>query len=359
METHRVREVAVPDTTCVVDLRTDAVTQPTDEMWAAMRSAHLGWTLVGEDPSVNALEALAAELAGKEAAVFVPTGTMANLIALMSHTGRGEQIILEASSHILWSEEWSFASLCGLVARPVPGTLGFMPPDEIEHAIQDQRSSHRPTTSLICLENTHNAAGGSVLNAGQMTAISQVAQRFGVPIHLDGARVFNACVALGISLRDLTAGVDTLTLSLNKGLCAPEGALLCGSSSFVERSRVNVHRLGAGVHKAGIAAAAGIVALNTMLPRLAEDHRRAMVLARGLSQMDGIDLSLDAVHTNIVMIHIDPSLMSGAQLISLLDERSVWAFQYAEQMVRFVTHRGISDADISYVLDVVQEVVQH
>lgn len=353
----QIRGVVVPDGASVVDLRSDAITQPTEEMWAAMRDARLGWALVGEDPSVNALEAMAAELTGKEAAVFAPTGTMANLVALMSHTERGDQIILEASAHILWSEEWSFASLCGLVARPVPGTLGFMPPSEIEHAIRDRRSSHRPKTSLICLENTHNAAGGTVLNAGQITATSVVAQRYGVPIHMDGARVFNACVALGVTLRELAAGVDTLTLNLNKGLSAPEGALLCGSRSFVERSRVNLRRLGATIHTAGIVAAAGIVALNTMLPQLAEDHRRARILARGLAQTDGMHVELDAVHTNIVMVRVDPSLMFGAALIDLLQARGIRAFLYAEQVVRFVTHRGISDADVSRALDEIQDVV--
>jgi threonine aldolase len=212
-------------------------------MWAAMRNAPLGWAVVGEDHSVRDLESEAAEITGKEAALFIPTGSMANLVALLSHTSAGDQIILEASSHILWMEEWSFASLCGLVARPIPGVHGYIDPEAVLRAIQDQRASRRPKTSLICLEDTHNAAGGAVFDRTQLAAIASVAHAHQIPLHLDGARLFNACVALGVDARDLVAEVDTLAVSLNKGLSAPEGSVLCGSAAFIERSRYQLRRL--------------------------------------------------------------------------------------------------------------------
>lgn len=343
----------------VIDLRSDAITRPTAAMWEAIRQAQLGWALVGEDVSVNELEAYAADLVGKEAALFVPTGSMANLIALMSHTQRGEQVILEASSHILWSEEWGFAYICGVVPRPITGALGYMNPDKIEAVIQDQKFSHQPRTSLICLENTHNAAGGTILSDVQIAAMANVAHKYRIPVHLDGIRLFNACIALDKSPRELVKYVDTVAIGLNKGLSAPAGALLCGSKDFIELSQINLKRIGGrSIHQAGILAAAGLVALKTMPPQLAEDHRRAQLLAGKLAQVDGLQIDPKSVQTNIVMATLDKTLMSAAALIEQLAQRHIRVYLYTADTIRFVTHRHISDDDIDRVVTQIKFILQ-
>ena len=228
----------------MIDLRSDAVTRPTDAMWEAMRSAHLGWAPSGDDASVNELQDLAAELVGKEAALFVATGSMANLVALMTHTQRGDEFIVEADSHIRWSEEASFAYVCGLVPSTVQSEAGHVSPDAVRRQLSQQRFNHKPRTSLICLENTHNLAGGTVMRAEEIIAISSVAHEYGIRVHLDGARVFNACTAANEDVKLAGAHVDTIMFCLNKGLSAPGGALLCGSVEFVEQAKINLRRLG-------------------------------------------------------------------------------------------------------------------
>jgi threonine aldolase len=340
-----------------IDLRSDVVTGPTDVMWDAMRRAELGWAMMGEDSSVNELQRYAAELAGKESALYIPTGTMANLVALMTHTHRGDQIVLEASSHILWSEEWGFAHICGVVPRPIAGTFGYMEPDDVKTAILEQRFSHRPNTSLICLENTHNMAGGTIIRPDQISAISRIAREHSIPVHLDGARVLNACVALHVPLSEMTADVDTLMLNLNKGLSAPEGALLCGPRSFIDQSRVNLKRLGGWtLSKAGIPAAAGLVALKTMIPRLEDDHRRAWLLAQGLQGLKRISVDLGAVQTNIVMMSVDPEFMSARSLLNLLEEHNIRGYLFRPDAIRFVTHRLITDDDIRLVIEILSDI---
>jgi threonine aldolase len=340
-----------------VDLRSDVVTGPTDAMWDAMRQAELGWAMMGEDPSVNELERYAAELSGKESALYIPTGTMANLVALMTHTDRGDQVILEASSHILWSEEWGFAYICGVVPRPIGGTSGYMEPDDVKAAIVEQRFSHRANTSLICLENTHNMAGGTVISPSQVSAIAGIAREHSIPVHLDGARLFNACVALHVELSEMAADVDTLTLNLNKGLSAPEGALLCGPRPFIDQSRVNLKRLGGWtLSKAGIPAAAGLVALKTMIPRLEDDHRRARLLAQGLQGLRRFTVNLGAVQTNIVMVSVDSEFMSARSLLNLLAEHNVRGYLFRPDAIRFVTHRLITDDDIRLVVEIMRDI---
>ena len=341
-----------------VDLRSDAVTQPTAEMWEAMRAAPPHWAPDGDDPSVLALEEHAAELTGKAAALFVPTGTMANLLALMSHVERGEQVILEASSHILWSEEWSLAYVCGALPRPIEGIRGSLPPEAVLAAIAGRRFSHRPRTGLVCLENTVNAAGGAALTPLQTAPIAAVAHEHGIPVHLDGARIFNAQVALGMTLRQLAADVDTVALGLSKGLSAPGGALLCGPHEFIAASHINLKRLGGhSLPNAGIHAAAGLVALKTMIPRLAEDHRRARMLAAGIAKLPGVQVDLEAVATNIVMAEIDQSAMPATLLAEKLALRGVRAITYADDVIRFVTHRHITDEDVERAIAAVGDVL--
>jgi threonine aldolase len=343
----------------VIDLRNDAVTEPTEAMWNVMRSAPLGWAAAGEDRNVNRLEELAGELTGKERALFVPTGAMANLLTLLVHRGRGHQIIAEESSHVVWSEEWGYAALCGLSARALAGDRGALRPEELRAALLDRRFGHHPRTAVVCLENTHNAAGGAVITPEQTVAVAGVAHEFDVPVHLDGARVFNAAVALGVPACHLTHPVDSVMVTLSKGLSAPAGSVLCGSSGFIEEAREALRLVGgASIPQAGILAAAGIVALETMVERLADDHRRARALAEGLAALDGVEVDLASVQTNIVMAHIDPNRASAGELQSALETRGVRAYVYSADTLRFVTHRHITDGDIDRAITAVSEVLQ-
>jgi threonine aldolase len=228
----------------VIDCRSDVITTPTEAMWEAMRSAQMGWGMQGEDPSINELQAYAADLTGMEAALYVPSGTMANLVALMTHTNRGDHILLEAYSHILWSEEWSFAYVCGLVPKRLRSELGVIEPRAVHDAIGELRFGHRPPFRLLCLENTHNMAGGTLTSPSQTAALAAVAHENGIAVHVDGARILNACVALDVPLQAFASHVDTLSINLNKGLSAPGGALLCGPESLIQESRKNLKRIG-------------------------------------------------------------------------------------------------------------------
>jgi threonine aldolase len=343
-----------------IDLRSDVLTRPTTAMWNAMQEATPRWAPAGQDPTVQELEALAAKLTGKEAALFVPTTTtMANLVALMTHTRRGDQIVLEASSHILWSEESAFAHICGLAPRVIPSESGSMPPDEVVAALSEHQFSHRPTTTLICVENTHNAAGGTIVTPEHMKALATVAQEHGIPIHLDGARVLNASVALEQDLKTVVADVDTVALSLCKGLSAPVGALLCGPADFIERCLPNLRRLGGGsVHQAGMLAAAGIVALETMIPQLSHDNRRAKALGDEITGLNHDAIRTRRVDTNIVIVSVDACLMPARELLSRLDEQGIKAMLRSDDTIRFVTHCHIHDDDVGRVAEAVATIVR-
>lgn len=343
----------------MIDCRSDVVTRPTDAMWNAMRSAELGWGMQREDKSINHLEELGADLTGMEAALFVPSGTMANLIALMTHADRGDHILVEAYSHILWSEEWSFAFICGLAHRAIVGTFGLMAPEDVESAITERRFGHRPEFKLLCLENTHNMAGGTVMTLSDTATLSGLARENGIAIHMDGARILNACAALGVPLREFSPHLDTLSLNLNKGLSAPGGALLCGSRRLIERGRLSLKRLGGWsvVGKSGLTAAAGIVALETMIPQLAVDNARARTLAELLAAIRGIEIDLRTVQTNIVMVRLPEELISAGEFLLRLERAGVRAYLYLADTVRFVLHRHIDDTDVSKIADAVREVM--
>ncbi|HVF10221.1 MAG TPA: GntG family PLP-dependent aldolase [Abditibacteriaceae bacterium] len=335
------------DAESLIDLRSDVMTPPTAEMWEAMRRAQCGGVRFGEDECVRELEALGAELLGKEAALFVPTCSMANLLALMTLGERGTQVILEAASHIAWSEEYGFAHICGLFPRLLPGTDGVLQPAAIEEALLIPRFSHLPRTSLVCLENSHNNAGGIAVTPAQTAAVAMVARQHGVAVHLDGARLFNAAVALGVLPRQLAAAVDSVAVSLNKGLCAPFGALLCGSSQVINEARINARRIGAAsIHKAGIFAAAGTIALTSMIDRLADDNRRAAALARRLKALPDLYIDLETVQTNIVKATVMREGLTSREFVARLAQGSVLALERSAQDVRFVTHRLIGDAAI-------------
>jgi threonine aldolase len=350
---HRLRS---PRIDRVIDCRSDVITRPTEAMWDAMRSAEMGWGLQDEDRSINELQEYAADLAGMEAAIFVPSGTMANLVALMTHANRGDHILLEAYSHILWSEEWSFAYVCGLVPRAIQGDLGVISPDDVESAIAERRFGHRPRFRILCLENTHNMAGGTMMTPAQTAVLANIAHDNGIAVHVDGARILNACAALDVPLRDFARHVDTLSINLNKGLSAPGGAVLCGPKDVIHESRQNLKRLGGWsvVGKSGLTAAAGLVGLKTMIPQLAEDNRRTRRLAEQLADIDHIEIDLRTVQTNIVMLRVPRAFMSADEFLKQLQQAGVRAYPYMPDTVRFVLHRHIDEADVSRIVAAVR-----
>ncbi len=337
-----------------VDLRSDTVTQPTEEMREASFRAEVGDDVYGEDPSVNELEKLAAQMLGKDAGLFVTSGTQGNQIAVLTHTKPGEEIILEAQSHIFYYEAGAVAALSGVQTRIIQGHYGQMPVKDIEESIREA-DLHMPRTSLICLENTHNRAGGTVLPVEYMKAVYD-ANRKGVPIHLDGARIFNAAVALGVDVKEITKYVDSVQFCLSKGLSAPVGSLLVGSHDFIERARKMRKRLGGGMRQAGIIAAPGIVALNTMVERLRDDHRLAKQLAVGLIAVTGIEIDLNHVETNIVIADVKGLGIDAVNFIGRMAERGILLSKFGTYLVRLTTHRQISESDIEYVLEQVKEI---
>lgn len=344
----------------IIDLRTDAMTPPTDEMWEAMRAAELGWQLLGEDTSVLELEALGAELLGKEAGLFVPTCSMANLLALMSLGERGTQVIFEANTHMARLEYANSAYITALFARLIEGKQGVLDPSAVDEVIRDAQYADLPRTSVVCLENSHNNAGGTIITPEQTAALAEVARRHGAAVHLDGARIFNSAAALGINLAALTAPVDTVAVSLNKGLCAPSGALLCGSRSVIDQARTNRKRLGAAsMHKDGILAAAGIVALTKMIDRIGEDNRRARHFAERLVHLSGLYVDLSSVQTNIVLVTLTRTGLTAKEFVTRLSEKGILTRARSTSVqVRFVTHRMIEEREVERAVQAITEILR-
>lgn len=339
----------------IVDLRSDTVTKPTDEMREASFNAEVGDDIYGEDPTVNHLEKLAASMLGKEAGLFVSSGTQGNQVAILTHTRPGDEIILEAESHIFYYEAAAAAALSGVQTKIIKGFYGMMPIDEIESAIREE-DLHLPRTSLICLENTHNRAGGTVLPLDYMKAVYN-SKRQEIPIHLDGARIFNASVSLGVDVREIAQYADTIQFCLSKGLSAPVGSLLVGSQDFIDRARKMRKRLGGAMRQAGVIAAPGIVALNTMVERLSEDHRLAQLLASGLEEIPGISIDLDHVDTNIVIANTQGLSITTDDFIKQLAGVGILVNKFGRHLVRFTTHRHITESDVEYVLEQVKGLV--
>ncbi len=340
----------------MIDLRSDTVTKPTEEMREAMYKAEVGDDVYGEDPTVNKLEELTANMLGKEAALFVTSGTQGNQIAVLTHTRPGDEIILEAESHIFYYEAGAVAALAGVQTRTIKGNSGQMPVNEIAKAIREE-NIHAPITSLICLENTHNRAGGVVLPLEYMKQVFNM-NRNGIPIHLDGARIFNASVALGVDVKEIAQYVDTVQLCLSKGLSAPVGSLLVGSKEWINKAKKWRKRLGGGMRQAGIIAAPGIISLTKMIDRLADDHKLAKQLAIGLSEIKGIKIDLNMVHTNIVIIDIEDLGINSSKFIYLLQQEDVLTSGFGEYLVRLTTHREISESDIEYTIEKTREIVR-
>jgi threonine aldolase len=344
--------------TRIVDLRSDTVTLPTPAMRQAIFEAELGDDVYGEDPTVNRLEAMAAERLGKEAAVFVPTGTMANLVCLLTHCARGDEAIMGHLAHTFLFEAGSSAAVGGIHPHTVPnqpdGTLNL---DDIQAAIRDPDNEHEPRSRLVCLENTHNRCGGAVLTPSYMAQVRALADQHSLAIHLDGARVFNAAVALGVPASTLVRDADSVSFCLSKGLSAPVGSLVCGPAAFIQRARRQRKMLGGGMRQAGVLAAAGIVALETMVDRLADDHANARRLADGLARLPGIILDPARVVTNIVIFELAADALSPADLIAGLAERAVKLGDIGGRKFRAVTHYGLEASDIDYSLGAFQVVI--
>jgi threonine aldolase len=341
--------------TRVVELRSDTFTLPTESMRRAMAAAEVGDDVWDEDPTIHRLQRRAAEMVGKEASLFVPSGTMGNLCALLSHTQPGQEVIVEVDSHIFQNEVAGASVVGGLQLRPLDTPDGRVQPEQVRRAIR-QPDIHEPVTGLLCLENTHNRKGGTCLSPKQTAAVSAVAHDAGFPVHLDGARVFNAAVALGVDVRELTGPVDSVMFCLSKGLSAPVGSMLAGSTDFIERSRRVRKMLGGGMRQAGVLAAAGLCALEEMVDRLAEDHRNARRLAEGLQGLPGIAIDLARVETNMVFGDCQPPLTASA-FIDRCREAGVLLDQASPYRWRMVTHRGVTAEDIDLAIGAVRRIV--
>jgi threonine aldolase len=341
-----------------IDLRSDTVTLPTPEMRRAIAEAALGDDVYGEDPTINRLEALAAEKVGKEAAVLVVSGTMGNLCALLAHCGRGEEAIVGDESHI-YNHEAGGASALGGVAYHVVANApnGELPLPHLGGAIRNAADSHNAATRLICLENTHNRCGGVVLSPDYMRSVAQLAHERGLAVHLDGARLFNAAVALRVGAHEIARHVDSVQFCLSKGLSAPVGSILAGDADFIARARRVRKQVGGGMRQAGIIAAAGIVALEQMVGRLAEDHANARLLAEGLAAFPQLELDLGAVQTDIVIFRLRDERWTPESFARALAERGLLIGGMGYGRIRAVTHYGIDTGDIEEALEIVRSVL--
>ncbi|HIC88770.1 MAG TPA: low-specificity L-threonine aldolase [Anaerolineae bacterium] len=341
----------------VVDLRSDTITRPTPAMRRAMAEAEVGDDVFGEDPTVNRLEAMAAEQLGKEAGLFVASGTMGNLVSLMTHCGRGDEVILGHLSHTFHFEQGGAAAVGGIHSYPVRNLPdGRLDLDEVEAAIRPD-NVHFPRTKLISVENTHNRCGGAVLTPEYMHQVGQLARRHGIRVHVDGARIFNAAVALGVDVKELAADADSVTFCLSKGLAAPVGSVIVGSREFIAEARRNRKVLGGGMRQAGIIAAAGIVALNEMVDRLAEDHVNAQRLAEGIAELPGVVLDPSSVQTNIVIFELHRDDLTPAELAQRLQVRGVRLLPIGGRRLRAVTNYHITRDDIDWALRVFADVL--
>jgi threonine aldolase len=325
-----------------IDLRSDTLTKPTEAMRQAMFEAEVGDDVYGEDPTVNRLEQEAADRFGHEAAIFVPTGSMGNQIAVKLHTQPGQEVICETKSHVLDWEMAMMAAFSGCQARTVEGERGVLTWERIRRVF-GPKIYFRQTTGLICMENTHNMAGGTVTPLDVMQEVWREAKKAGLPVHLDGARVFNAATALGIDVATLTEGFDTVMFCLSKGLGSPVGSMLVGSRELIGRARSVRKALGGGMRQAGVLAAAGLISLNEMTKRLAEDHANARVLAEAVANSAGAEIDLDGVQTNIVIFTLKGEQDASA-FCAALKERGVLASAVGPHAVRFVTHYDVSHA---------------
>lgn len=341
----------------IIDIRSDTLTKPTQAMYQAMLKAELGDEQSNEDPTVLKLQEMAAKLLGQEAGLFVSSGTMGNLVAAMIHAQHGDSAIVESECHILRCEVGGFSAIAGLMLKMVKGKHGVPDLEELENAIIEEDRLNA-TTKLICLENTHNAAGGTCISPQQMEGIRTIANKYGIRIHVDGARIFNAAIALGVDPAELAKDADSLQFCFSKGLGCPFGSVLLGSKAFIDKARKKRQMLGGGMRQAGIMAAAGIVALEEMIDRLKEDHENLKILAEGLSAL-GMKIDMSAVQTNIVFFTVLKDMIEAEELVEKLEKSGVLVGspQGPERAIRVVTHKDVTKEDILEVIEKVKHIV--
>jgi threonine aldolase len=341
-----------------IDLRSDTVTKPTPEMREAMAKAEVGDDVYGDDPTVNRLQEMAAEMTGHEAGLFVASGTMGNLAAVLAHCQRGDEVILGKDAHTYRYEAGGVSVLGGVHSCQLPNQPdGSIVLSDIEAAIRSD-DPHQPVTRLIALENTHNRCGGTYQSVEYTRQVAEFARSRGLKVHLDGARVFNAAAALGVPARDLTQDVDSVTFCLSKGLSAPVGSVLCGSTEFIKRAHRMRKLLGGGMRQVGVLAAAGIVALEKMVPRLGEDHVRARTLAEGLSKIRGLALDAGTPATNMIFMNLsDGVVMSADEVADKMKAYGVLAGVAGVRRFRLVTHYWIKENDVEKVVSAFREVL--
>ncbi|MEQ1775185.1 MAG: GntG family PLP-dependent aldolase [Burkholderiales bacterium] len=336
----------------MIDLRSDTITRPTEAMLESMREASYGDDSRDGDDTVMQLEALAANRTGKEAGAFMPSGTMTNLVAVLTHAQRGGEVLLESSAHILVSELGGVAGLAGMFHRGVQGVRGAMDIEALREKIRPMTRNNLGT-ALVCMETTHNQAGGAVLPLAHMQAVHALAREHGVPVHTDGARLFNAAAALGVPASDIAQHTDSICFCVSKGLSAPVGSVLCGSKTYIERARTFRRMVGGNMRQAGPLAAAGIVALETMVDRLKEDHATAKRLAEGLHRIDASLVDPHDVETNLVRMDVRASGRSAAQWSADLERKGVRVSPASATTLRFVTQRHIGNADVDAAVNAV------
>ncbi|KXG76172.1 low-specificity L-threonine aldolase [Thermotalea metallivorans] len=337
-----------------IDLRSDTVTVPTDAMREAMYRAEVGDDVYGDDPTVKKLEEYAAELLGKEAAIFVPSGTFGNQLALFTHCKRGDEVILSDDCHIVMHEVGGASVIAGVQLRTLATHKGEMNPEEVASKIRGE-DIHYPSTGLICLENAHS--NGRVISLDNMKGVWEIAKRHDIPVHLDGARVFNAAVALEVDVKEITKYCDSVMCCLSKGLCAPVGSILAGSKVFIDRARKGRKLMGGGLRQTGFLAAAGLVALRDMIKRLKEDHDNALLLGRELSNIPGIRVNLEDIHINMVFFDMKETGYDSDKLVERFLERGIKINPGEDGMMRFVTNYWVSKEDIYHVVAVMREVL--
>lgn len=339
----------------MIDLRSDTVTKPTPEMRQAAFEAVVGDDVYQEDPTVRELEDLAASMLGKKAAMFVPSGTQGNQIAVLTHCTSGQEIILEAESHIYYYEGAAMSAFAGVQPRTITGISGVMDPQHVKAAIRED-DIHVPASGLICLENTHNRAGGTIIPLENMKKIYEIAQQQEIPVHLDGARLFHAAVASGIDVKDYASYTDSVQFCLSKGLGAPVGSIIAGSENFIKKARKWRKRLGGGLRQAGIIAAPGLVALRTMIDRLADDHENAKMLASGLQEIKGLTI-VNNVETNIVLVNTEKAGLLAAEFVARLKAIGILANSFGPYGTRLMTHFDVSRNQIHQVIDKINTLI--
>jgi threonine aldolase len=337
-----------------IDLRSDTVTMPTEEMRIAMANAQVGDDVYGDDPTVNELERIAAQMVGKEAALFVPSGTFGNQLALLTHTGRGDEVILEHNAHIAIHEVGAAAVIAGVQLRTIHGNNGAMDPVLVEKTIRPD-DIHMPRTALICVEEAHGC--GAVLPLENIKAIKEIADRHNIPVHMDGARIFNAATALKVDAKEIAKYCDTVMFCLSKGLCAPVGSILAGPKQFIDKARKNRKLMGGGLRQAGIIAAAGIIALEEMTKRLDVDHENAAYMAQKLSEIDGVNVDFSRRDINMVFFTINEGLIEDNYFVDSFYQAGIKINGIEDGEYRFVTNNGVTKEDIDFAVNKLKELL--